>query len=73
MVTAVIGASIIYYLNLEWWWWLIFAIAVIVDISEIGANTTNSANAVNNLSSIDDSLNRIEDRLETIEDSLDKE
>lgn len=60
MVKAVIGAAIIYYLQLEYWWWILFVVAVVLDLSNDYANNTNSSNTVNELVDIKEILASIE-------------
>lgn len=52
-VQAVIGASILYYLQLGWWWWVALGIALLIDIFTAGTQEINSAKTVSLLSSID--------------------
>ncbi len=62
-ILAVIGAAIIYYLQLEWWWWLLLGIAAVMDIDMLVANNKNSANTVNHLEDIDNKLEEINEKI----------
>jgi len=67
MIKAVIGAAIIYYLQLEYWWWILLVIAVVLDTSNEYVNNTNFSNTVNKLNDIENELVDIKELLDNIE------
>lgn len=55
-VLAVIGAAIIYYLQLEWWWWLILGIAFLLDSNNEYSGHSKLEKIVNKLVGIEEKL-----------------